>query len=279
VTTAAGPTARPAPPTGLVVGATSDRSVALSWTPSAGAIRYAIYEGARRVVSVAATNATVRGLHHAATHLFSVVAEDRYGSQSTAATVSASTATCHPAPPRPVVSVSAASPSTVTLAWELDTAATFYTVYDGPTAVATSLRPSAVVSGLPGGVRHRFSVVATLAGGCGSTSAAVSVRTPAGAAARATAPTTLEFAAGRPVDMYTASVTLTWAQPASEVPVVGYRLYEGGDLVGTTATTTITQLLPNAVPHRYTVAAVDAAGNESAQSPPLDFSVPYVPVP
>jgi exo-1,4-beta-D-glucosaminidase len=60
---------------------------------------------------------------------------------------------------------------------------------------------------------------------------------------------------------------------------VAYRVYEGGTPVGTSAASPITLALPSAATHRYTVAAVDAAGNESPQSPPVTFSVPWIPVP
>lgn len=63
------------------------------------------------------------------------------------------------------------------------------------------------------------------------------------------------------------SVGLTWAASADNVGVSGYRIYRNGAQVGTSASTnyTITGLTANTA-YNFSVAAVDAAGNLSAQS-------------
>lgn len=63
------------------------------------------------------------------------------------------------------------------------------------------------------------------------------------------------------------SVTLKWAASTDAVGVTGYRVYRDGQLVTTVAGTTYTDT--NIEPlktYKYTVQAVDAAGNVSAQS-------------
>lgn len=81
------------------------------------------------------------------------------------------------------------------------------------------------------------------------------------------------------------AVTLSWAAATDNVGVTGYRIYRGGVLVGTAASTSYTNtgLAPSNT-YNYTVAAYDAAGNTSAQSTALaattlaDTTPPTVPV-
>jgi chitodextrinase len=77
-----------------------------------------------------------------------------------------------------------------------------------------------------------------------------------------TAPTTLAVASKT-----STSVSLTWTASTDNVGVTGYRILEGATQVGTgTATSfTVTGLAPSTT-HTYTVRAVDAAGNISADS-------------
>ncbi|MCW2505169.1 MAG: Conserved putative secreted protein [Actinomycetia bacterium] len=281
VTTAAGPAQRPDPVTALAVTATSPRTVTLTWSSSGSAARYAVYDGATAVAVTAAAPVTIRNLYRDTAHVYTVVARTGAGDESTGTSVRASTVTCEAAPPRPVVTATAVSPSTVVLTWAEDSAATLFTVSDSGITVATSATPSAVVSGLGSASAHHFTVTAALAGGCGQTpaSAPVAVTTPPGPSSRPLAPQQFTFLTGHAIDLATSSVTLGWTQPATGPAVAGYRVYEGGTLVGTSAASPITLTLPSAATHRYTVAAVDAAGDESPQSAPLTFSSPWIPVP
>jgi hypothetical protein len=137
------------------------------------------------------------------------------------------------------------------------------------------------VSGLASASQHTFTVTATLGGGCGQTrpSAPATVTTRPGPASRPLAPQQFTFLTGHAIDLATSSVTLGWTEPPGGPAVAGYRVYEGADLVGASAASPITLTLPSAATHRYTVSAVDAAGNESPQSAPLTFSSPWIPVP
>jgi hypothetical protein len=78
---------------------------------------------------------------------------------------------------------------------------------------------------------------------------------------------------------FTGTVTLAWAQPASDDPPVSFRLYEGSSVFSAGTTTGVTLRLPGGPTHSVTVVAVDAAGNESPQSPPVVFTVPFIPIP
>ena len=62
-------------------------------------------------------------------------------------------------------------------------------------------------------------------------------------------------------------MALSWAASSDNVGVTGYRVFRDGAQVGTPATTSYTDTgLTAATTYRYTVAAVDAAGNVSSQS-------------
>ncbi|MBB5080467.1 fibronectin type III domain-containing protein [Nonomuraea endophytica] len=66
------------------------------------------------------------------------------------------------------------------------------------------------------------------------------------------------------------AITLTWDAATDNVGVIGYRVYEGTTQVAAPTGTgaAITGLAPNST-HTYTVAARDAAGNESPKSAPV----------
>ena len=63
------------------------------------------------------------------------------------------------------------------------------------------------------------------------------------------------------------SINLTWAASTDNVGVNGYRIFRGGTQVATAGGTSYSDTgLSASTPYTYTVAAVDAAGNASAQS-------------
>jgi chitodextrinase len=66
------------------------------------------------------------------------------------------------------------------------------------------------------------------------------------------------------------SITLQWNASTDNVGVTGYRVYRNGALVATVGTTSWTNNgLSTSTTYAYTVSAIDAAGNESAQSTAL----------
>ena len=85
---------------------------------------------------------------------------------------------------------------------------------------------------------------------------------PAGPAATAQAPN---------------QVTLSWTASTDDRGVTGYLVYRGGSLVGLVSGTTTTFLDRTTAPlvaYAYTVAAIDAAGNTSAQSSAANVTTP-----
>lgn len=319
VTTAAGDPARPAAPTGLAIGTRTATSIALSWsgttagatgpntppnTPVApvapgtagtgsAAVRYAVYEGGERVATSGSTSITVAGLWRDTSHEFTVAALDAAGNESAhTAPASASTQPCPDGTAGSGVvnspsglTATAVSSSTVALSWVQDFEATSFTVYriapaTSPVPVVTTLTTSAVVTGLPAGASTSYAVVAqTAACGASPLSNPVDATTPPGATARPAAPTELRVTARTPNIDFTGTVGLAWTAPAGDDPAVGFRLYEGATPLASSTAPNVELRLPGGPTHSVTVVAVDAAGNESAQSQPVVFTVPFLPPP
>jgi chitodextrinase len=287
VTTAAGSTP-PAAPTGLTVGARGNTSVALSWALQPAAAAYAVFNGGTRVATTAGTAVTVIGLWRETTYQFTVAALDAAGAESAgSAPATTTTLPCDQPVPAPVaMTASPVSGSSVALSWVSTVEATGFGVYriapDGTATgpVATVATPSAMVTGLPPATALRFAV-RTQTAACGSSApsrgAAATTRT--GPAARPAAPTGLAVMSNVPGGNNTATVALTWTQPAGGDPATAFRLYEGASVLGTGQGTTLTLQLPSGPSHTVSVVAVDPAGNESAGSAPVTFAAMYIPVP
>lgn len=71
------------------------------------------------------------------------------------------------------------------------------------------------------------------------------------------------------------SIGLTWTASTDNVGVTGYRVYRGGNQIGTPTTNSYTDTgLAASTSYSYTVAAYDAAGNASGQSVSVQASTP-----
>ncbi|MGW6955627.1 glycoside hydrolase family 18 protein [Streptomyces sp. NRRL F-5140] len=81
----------PAAPTGLKTGAIAATSIALSWSPVAGATGYAVYRNGAKVQTVTGTSTTVGGLTPSTAYSFQVAAVNDAGESAKSATVSATT--------------------------------------------------------------------------------------------------------------------------------------------------------------------------------------------
>lgn len=89
-----------------------------------------------------------------------------------------------------------------------------------------------------------------------------------------------------PTNLKATSVTATtvglgWTASTDNVGVTGYTVYRNGAAIGTTNSTpsySDTAVAPSTT-YSYTVAAFDAAGNQSAQSAPLSVTTPAAPPP
>nr|WP_107902319.1 glycoside hydrolase family 18 protein [Streptomyces chartreusis] len=81
----------PAAPTGLKTGAIAATSVALSWSPVAGATGYAVYRNGTKVQTATGTSANVGGLTPSTVYSFQVAAVNDAGESAKSATVTATT--------------------------------------------------------------------------------------------------------------------------------------------------------------------------------------------
>ncbi|MFG1667178.1 chitinase [Streptomyces sp. Y7] len=81
----------PTAPTGLRTGAIAATSIALSWSPVAGATSYAVYRNGAKVQTVTGTSATVGGLSPSTAYGFQVAAVNDAGESAKSATVTATT--------------------------------------------------------------------------------------------------------------------------------------------------------------------------------------------
>ena len=289
LTTAPGAAARPDPPAALTVGARTNASVSLSWTAEPGGdptVAYAVYDGGTRVAMTSATAVSVGGLWRDTVHQFTVTAIDAAGNESATSTpASATTLPCDVPLPAPVQLVAAAvSPSSVALSWVSTVESSLFTVYatGSPSAapVATLASPSAMITGLASATTTGYTVVAQVTG-CGTTpaGATATATTPAGPPERPGPITDLRANVGPPSTGNTAPVTFSWTPPPSADPAAGYRLYEGAAVLANSTTAGLMLRLPSGPTHTVTLTAVDRAGNESTQSAPVTFTVPFIPVP
>jgi chitodextrinase len=70
------------------------------------------------------------------------------------------------------------------------------------------------------------------------------------------------------------AVTLRWTAPADDKGVVSYRIYRDGSLAGTSTTPTFTDPdRAHKTEYRYSVVALDAAGNLSTATPAVSTYV------
>lgn len=167
----------------------------------------------------------------------------------------------------------AVTSTTVSLAWNAATdnvGVAGYKIYNGSTQVATVPASTLkyTVTGLTANTAYSFTVKAhDAAGNTSSNSNTLSVTTsaPVVDTEAPTAPTGLHVM-GTPTST---SVNLMWSASTDNVGVTGYRVYRGSTLVATVSGSTleynVTGLTPS-TSYTFTVKAIDAAGNVSADS-------------
>src|SRR5262249_2154637 len=166
------------------------------------------------------------------------------------------------------LAVASKTSTTVSLSWTASTdnvGVTGYRIFDGATQVGTSATTSFTATGLAPSSTHTYTVRAVdAATNVSNASNAVTVTTdpPVVDTTPPTTPTNLARASKT-----LTAVPLTWTASTDNVGVTGYRIMEGATQVGTSATTsfTVTGLAPSST-RTYTVRAVDAANNVSADS-------------
>ena len=270
LTTAACPdTTPPSTPTGLSTSAIGQTSVALSWTASSddtAVTGYRVLQGGSQVVTSATTSYTYTGLTCGTTYALSVIAVDAAGNVSGTATKNVTTAACPdttpPSTPTGLV------PSTVgqtsfALSWNAstdDVGVTGYRVFRDGSQVGTPTAPTFSFTGLTCGTTYTLGVAAVDA--AGNVSGTATANVAAAACTDASPPSTPTGLATSAVAA--TSATLSWTASTDNIAVTGYRLYQNGNQVGTSATTSYGYTgLTCETSYTLGVAAVDAAGNVS----------------
>jgi chitodextrinase len=277
-----GDTTPPSQPSSLAVFGSTQTTVTLTWAASSdnvGVSGYGVYRNGSPASTVTQPGSSVSGLSCGTAYTFAVDAYDAAGNRSSKSSVTGTTAACStppPAPPPPgdttppsqpsSLAVSASTQTTVTLTWAASSdnvGVSGYGVYRNGTLVSTVTQPGSSVSGLVCGTAYSFAVDAYDAAGNRSSKSSVTGTT---AACLDTQPPTAP-ASVQATSRTTTSIALGWSASSDNIGVVGYGLYKGGTLVGTTATTgwIFAGLACNT---NYTLAldAYDAAANRSQKT-------------
>jgi chitodextrinase len=207
-------------------------------------------------------------------HTFQVRALNDTGTLLATNTITATVATPTPAPTADTIApsqpgnlkVSSASATGVAIAWNAATdnvGVAGYDLYRSSSRVGTTQRTTASFSGLTCGTGYPVAVDAFDAAGNTSPSSNMTVTTSACADSQPPAAPTNVIATTRTAT----SIALSWAPATDNVGVAGYGVYNGANLVQTTAGTTgiVTNLTCNT---NYTLAvdAFDATGNSSTKT-------------
>jgi chitodextrinase len=163
--------------------------------------------------------------------------------------------------------------NTANLSWTASTdnvGVNGYKVYRNGTLVSTTSTTTFFDSGLAPNTTYSYTVSAyDFAGNESAQSTTVNGTT---AGPDTTAPSMPTGLVATPVS--TSEIDLSWVAATDNVGVTGYKVYRNGSAVGTTtgALTFKDTGLTAATSYSYTVGAVDAAGNESAQSTAVNSS-------
>lgn len=276
-------TSAPSTPGSLQGSSSSSSSVSLSWSASTDNVGVASYRVMRDGVTAgtaSGTSWTDSGRAANTTYTYTVSAVDAAGNRS-AESAARQVTTQASAPPADTTAPSvptnlAGTPTTnsVALSWNASSdnvGVASYRVRRNGSTVGTVSGRSFTDSGLSAGTTYTYTVSAVDAAGNRSAESAsrqVTTSTPSNPPAGGsdkTKPSPPSNLAGTSTRN---SVTLTWTAATDNVGVVRYNIWRSGNAAGSTTDTRFTQTdLSADTPYSYTVSAVDAAGNESADTP------------
>jgi chitodextrinase len=271
-------TTPPTAPTGLSVSNVTETSLSLSWNPSSdnvGVSGYDIYRNGTKIAATSSTSSSQTGLVCGTSYTFGVVARDAAGNSSAQAEVTSSTPPCAAPPTMSDTSppsqpsnlmISASTATSVTLAWGASTdnvGVAGYRVYVNGSSGSTTSQVGVTVANLICGMGYTFQVDAYDAAGNRSTKASVTGATAACPDTQAPTQPSNVVTSSRTIT----SIALSWTPSIDNVGVVGYGLYRGVTLVGTSATTSgIFSGLACGTSYTLAVDAYDGAGNRSLKT-------------
>jgi gliding motility-associated-like protein len=267
-------TEAPTVPTNLQGTALSITSAQLSWnaaTDNVGVTGYNIYRNGTFVSSSTVATFTDNGLSVGNSYSYTVSAFDAAGNVSSQSTpVNVNTSDLQ-APTVPTILQGAVlSVTSAQLSWTASTdniGVTGYNIYRDGTLINSTTSTTFTDNGLSVGNSYSYTVSAFDAAGNVS-GQSIPVEINISDLQAPTVPTNLQGAA-----LSVTSAQLSWTASTDNVGVTGYRIYRDGSAIGTSATTTFTDNgLSVGIYYSYTVAAFDAAGNESGQSIPVEIN-------
>jgi beta-glucanase (GH16 family) len=264
----------PTTPTNLAATSETASTITFTWTASTdnvGVVGYDVSIGSAAPVRVTTLSYTAAcGTNVTA----SVVAVDRAGNRSTAATATGSTSSCvdEQAPSGPTsLSITARSATSLTLSWAASSDnvdVVGYRYYLGTTAIGTTPTTSAVFTGLDCGTEYSLGVDGYDAVDNHSAPSTLTASTSPCGVFDTTAPSPPGALSTSAVTQ--TGLTLSWAASTDDVGVIGYHVYLGSTLLGpTTGTSYPLDALTCAATYTLSVDAFDAAGNTSAKASTL----------
>jgi fibronectin type 3 domain-containing protein len=268
----------PTAPTALTATAVSPTTINLSWTAgtdNVGITNYKVFRdnAPSPIASVVGTTFADTGLAPSTTHSYKVIASDVAGNLSPASNIASATTPADTTPPTAPTNLAGVAPNstTVNLSWTTSTdnvGVVAYKVFrdGGLTPVATVTGTTATDVGLAVGSSHNYAVTAV--DGANNQSAASSTIVVTTQGADLTPPST---PTGLTATGASASVIdLSWMASTDNFGVVGYKVFRDGGATEIATVTTGTSFSDGGLAvgstHSYTVAAFDAANNQSAKS-------------
>lgn len=268
----------PTAPVALTATAASPTTINLSWTAGTDNVGITSYKVFRDnspspMATVISTNFSDTGLAPSTTHSYKVVASDAAGNLSPASNIATAATPADTAAPTAPTNLTAAAPNstTVNLSWTASTdnvGVASYRVFrdGGTTPIAVVTVTSYSDTGLAVSSTHSYVVTAVDgAGNQSATSTKVVVTTQGADVTPPSVPTGLT-ATGASASV----IDLSWTASIDNFGVVGYKVFRDGGATEIATVTSGTSFSDTGLAvgstHSYTVAAFDAANNQSAKS-------------
>jgi chitodextrinase len=282
VSTQAPDTQPPTAPAITAIAALSTSQVNLAWSASTddgAVVSYGVFRDGVQIGSTPGTGFANTGLTAGTTYAYAVRAVDAAGNVS-ALSPPVTVKTLPPPDTTPptipaIESATAVSETQIVLKWSAATDNTRvggYYIYRNGVKVGGTGLTSWMDSALASATTYSYTVAAVDASGnISPRSAAVTTttlappdRTPP------SAPSGVQATA-----VASNRVSVTWAASTDNVRVAGYKVFRNGKLIAAPPSTSFVDemVFPNAT-YAYTIAAYDAAGNTSAQSPAVSVVTP-----
>ena len=242
----------------LTVTPVSASQMALTWQKSATASYYRVFRNGINVAVPTQTTYFDTGLASGTQYCYQIRTVDAAGTESSFTnTVCNSTFVLPPSGP----SVTALSASQIRISWTASPGASGYRVYrnSDPLPLTSVVSTSTVDSGLTANTSYCYAVSSFNAAGESAKSSQVCATT------RAAGPAVPELTAKGSTDP-PPRITLTWV---TSVGATSYKIFRNGTfLLSSTGAQAIDTAVADQTQYCYTISAVDAFGNESAQSDP-----------